>query len=151
MVETIVAISVIAVFSISIYTFTSSTIKNYESKERYNVIDDLYKLNTVKNYIINNNYLRDITYSLNEENLMVLDETFIPAVILNELSINKIFVTIPTKEKELLNQTSIDEEFKDYLNWQDFETNEDSVGTLIAEFKRNDKYYFAYIDLVGEL
>lgn len=51
LVETIIVSTIISVFLISTFTFTSMTIKKYEQRQKYDQIDSVYSLNSIKMFL----------------------------------------------------------------------------------------------------
>ena len=104
MAETIVTVCVIAALATSMFLYISSTANRFEERNNYENVVDVYKLNTIKQYLTNdgtgiNTYSGDITSSL--------------AGIKNSLDIEKAYIGIPNDLKDSVSSKS----FKDYLTW----------------------------------
>jgi len=104
MAETIVTVCIIAALSTSMFLYVSSNANRFEERNNYENVVDVYKLNTIKQYLTMdgtdiNTYSGDITSSL--------------ANIKNSLNIEKAYIGIPNNLKDSISPQS----FKDYLTW----------------------------------
>lgn len=139
--ETIVTVCIIATLATSMYLYISKTASRFEDRNNYENVVDVYKINTLKEYLDNKNYLEISNASTNiisEANLGDIKDT---------LSINKAYLIKDTnnEKNELKNRIS-EQAFKDYLNWV---TIEDSDNLrLIVWFNGEGDGTFANLRII---
>ena len=122
MAETIVTVCIISALATSMFLYVSKTANRFEERNNYENVVDVYKLNTIKQYLTAdgtelNSYSGEITSSLNEN-------------FKDSLNIEKVYVVKPNDIKD----SATPQSFNDYTNWL-VTTGIDDEKCLIAMFK----------------
>lgn len=147
LVETLVTTCIIAILATSMYIYINSTITNYEKRENYDNIVDIYKTNNVKLYLYKNwNELNLSDSSSWVDNINVIN---LPESMKQNFKISNIFVTlndsnIVNKEK-IINKTN-NKAFKEYIRLLSF-VGETTNYRLIVHYEDNNKNTFASLVL----
>ena len=123
MAETIVTVCIISALATSMYLYISKTANRFEERNSYENVVDVYKLNTIKQYLTRddtelNSYSGDITSSVGN--------------LKNNLNIEKVYLTKPNDIKD----SATPQSFKDYINWL-VTTGLGDKKCLIVMFKDN--------------
>lgn len=126
MAETIVTVCIIATLATSMYLYVSSSANKFEERNNYENVVDIYKLNTIKEYL-------EITDKIDSLSTDAIDLE----VFGNEENLNVKYVfLIGNKQSNIdiiKSKTSTPQSLKDYLNWLPLDGNE-SDKRLIAMF-----------------
>ena len=104
MAETIVTVCIISALATSMFLYVSKTANRFEERNNYENVVDVYKLNTIKQYLTEggtelNSYSGEITSTV--------------ANLKDSLKIKKVYVVRPNDIKD----SATPQSFKDYLNW----------------------------------
>ena len=123
--ETIVTVCIIATLATSMYLYISKTSSRFEDRNNYENVTDVYKVNTLKDYLSLKDMFTtrgDITNSLGQ--------------IKTELSIKGAYLIQKTEDYNNLINTS-NQALKDYLNWINIDSESEDLR-LIVWFEGNN-------------
>lgn len=173
LVEVIIVTVIVATIMTSLYMAFARVYKVYDMKSKYSNIDEIYALNTIKNYyiesitfnkLINNSkntykdLLEDINNGSNYCSTLISGGTSnnycnkIKSIIEN-YQINNLYIVDKNKLTELENITSASQTLKDYINFLDntLDKTDNSIKAyLVGEFtiSNSDKIYnYAYLPI----
>lgn len=138
-VETVVVLVVLAASLIGLYSTFSSVINNIEKRKQYDNINDIYKVNIIKDLIVNE---PSGTYTIingnNCTNYMNSDcnEVF------SELSVSEVLITGNNVQTIIDLNINIPNTMKEYL--KTINKNEKSI---IVRFYRSGKNYYSSLEL----
>ena len=138
-VETVVVLVVLAASLIGLYSTFSSVINNIEKRKQYDNINDIYKVNIMKDLIINEpSGTYTIINSNNCTNYMNSDcnEVF------SELSVSEVLITGNNVQTIIDLNINIPNTMKEYL--KTINKNEKSI---IVRFYRSGKNYYSSLEL----
>lgn len=138
-VETVVVLVVLAASLIGLYSTFSSVINNIEKRKQYDNINDIYKVNIIKDLIINEpSSTYTIINSNNCTNYMNSDcnEVF------SELSVSEVLITGNNVQTIIDLNINIPNTMKEYL--KTINKNEKSI---IVRFYRSGKNYYSSLEL----
>ncbi len=138
-VETVVVLVVLAASLIGLYSTFSSVINNIEKRKQYDNINDIYKVNIIKDLIINEpSGTYTIINSNNCTNYMNSDcnEVF------SELSVSEVLITGNNVQTIIDLNINIPNTMKEYL--KTINKNEKSI---IVRFYRSGKNYYSSLEL----
>jgi len=109
--ETIVTVCIIAALGTSMYLYISKTTARFEDRSNYENVVDIYKVNTLKEYLKNKNYTTISSSAITEEVLGVLNDE-------QNLNIKEAYLISDTEDaKNDLIEITSSQALKDYLNW----------------------------------
>ena len=147
LVETLVTTCIIAILATSIYIYVNSTIINYEKRETYDNITDVYKTNNIKLYLYN--HWSELGFSDSSLWLDGINTIELPESIKEKLKISSVFVTL--NDSNLVDKGNIidktnNKAFKEYIRLLSF-VGETTDYRLIVHFKDNKENTFASLVL----
>jgi len=133
LVETLITTCIIAILSTSMYIYVSNTIKNYEKRENYDNVIDVYKINNIKLYLYENWNDFDLS-NVNDVKEIELNDS-----LKTELKVEKIFI-VPNNlssinKTDIINKTN-NKAFKEYIRLLPF-VGETTNYRIIVHFQNN--------------
>ena len=138
-VETVVVLVVLAASLIGLYSTFSSVINNIEKRKQYDNINDIYKVNIIKDLIINEpSGTYTIINSNNCTNYMNSDCN----KVFSELSVSEVLITGNNVQTIIDLNINIPNTMKEYL--KTINKNEKSI---IVRFYRSGKNYYSSLEL----
>lgn len=123
--ETIVTVCIIATLATSMYIYVSKTANRFEDRNNYEKVVDVYKLNTIKNYLgdkLKPDYVSNIDKNNDITNLK------------DELHIKCLYFVKDDSYNNKYNIENIPTSLKDYLNWIKIDESSNNYR-LIAMFQ----------------
>ena len=131
--ESVIVTSIIIVFLLSSYTLISKIISNYNVREKYDSIENIYKLNTVKTFIYSYGNVNEIIYnSSSKRNYAAIDATHLK---FSDTKYNNIY-------KDLLDDMGIE---KVYYIYTKYIVNPPSIDTNINDTGLNRYINYAIV------
>ncbi len=124
--ETIVTVCIIATLATSMYIYISKTASRFEDRDNYENVVDVYKCNTLKEYLINKNYGTVSNSPISETDLGILNDE-------ENLNIKEAYLINNTQTaKDELKNNITNQALKDYINW--ISTDDDDNLRLVVWF-----------------
>lgn len=74
LVESIIVVSIISIFIISLYGYVNRTLKSFEEVKEYETINDIYKINILRDCLYENGYFKNINFEENNK-IIILNPT----------------------------------------------------------------------------
>ncbi|MEG2457962.1 MAG: hypothetical protein RSB41_03635 [Bacilli bacterium] len=139
--ETIVVLSVLMITLIGIYTSYNFIINNSKSKIYYDNINDVYKVNIVKKLISNLEVPTNENYKILENTTCTSSMNADCTAVLGRFNVNQV-VIISNVVESINSPSGIKNSMKAYLRTLDKEKKH-----LVVSFNRNDKIYYASIEI----
>jgi len=146
--ETIVTVCIIATLGTSMYLYVSKTTSRYEERDNYENVVDVYKANTLKEYLEIKSYVNTSSSAIDNTVLSTLKDE-------NNLNIKEAYLIVNKEDAktELLNsiknRLSSEPEVQaliDYLNWMSI-SGDDTDSRLIVWFNGSDGGNGSFVNL----
>lgn len=140
--ETLITTCIIATLATSIYIYVSKTITNYEKRENYDNVVDVYKVNNIKLYLYN----KWSHYALSDPSSWTngVVSISLPSDMRNRLKTSQVLVVLnkPSINKSNIINVAFNKKFKEYVRLLSF-TGDENAYRIIVHFQDGKNHSFA--------